>query len=155
MEANKMKCQELDVMIISAALIFGRSHCEPAQWKAATFLAKINYDSYCLNASFDCTVCWCSLSFSYTIIWVCGEGPTLTRLSATNCQLSSKAQVGNLVKLGWATIRTIPRFVDKRRRIFTIMPRPKWLTTFLFDGFTYFKSFTRNGHIKKEAVKLL
>lgn len=30
-EANKMKCQELDAMIIFASLTFGRVNCEPAQ----------------------------------------------------------------------------------------------------------------------------
>lgn len=82
----------------------------------------INYCSYCfvntdqLNVAFDCILMfdsWLSFSFSYTIICICGEGPTLTRLSATYCQLSSKVQVGNLVNLGWATIMTIQRFVEK------------------------------------------
>lgn len=56
-------------------------------------------------------LCFC-FSFSYTTIYICGEGPTLTKLSATNCRLLSRVQVGNPVKLGWVTTSTIPRFVS-------------------------------------------
>lgn len=90
--------------------------------KAETVLLKINYCSYCfvntdqLNVAFDCILMFdlrVSFSCSYTIICICGEGPALTRLSATSCQLSSKVQVGNLVNLGWAIMTTIPRFVEE------------------------------------------
>lgn len=93
--------------------------------KAETFLLRINYRSYCsvnidqLNVAFDCILMFdlgvfflfFFLYSSSTTICICGKNPRLTRISATNCRLSSTVQVGSLVKLDWATTWAIPRLV--------------------------------------------
>lgn len=121
---------------------------------AETFLLRINYHSYdfihtdCLNVAFDCILMFDSQIFlfssSFTTIRICGESPRLTKRSATNCQLSSKVRVGNLVNLGLGTTLTIPRSVKRSRRwhIFIMMP----------SGHHYPSSDTKNFLLKDSHI---